>query len=116
MTVVWYIVPQQVGNVHLFTVESLLLFMLWLAYSIGVKSGFMNNRIMRYFGGISMEMYLAQMVVFRVIEKSGMLYKFGYGWLSFGIVMLLEIGLLVFGIEFWKVVERKIMQLQKSWK
>lgn len=103
-TVVWYIVPQQVGNVQLFTVESLVLFMLWLSYAIGAKSRFMNNQFMKYFGGISMEMYLAQMVVFRVIEKMGALYKFGSGWPSFGIVMVLEIGLLVVGIEMWKIV------------
>lgn len=66
----------------------------------------MNNRFMKYFGRISMEMYLAQMVVFRVIEKSGLLYKFGYGWLSFGIVMVLEIGLLVIGIEVWKITAK----------
>lgn len=102
------------GNVQLFTVKSLVLFVLWLSYAISVKSQFMDNRIMRYFGGISMEMYLAQMVVFRVIEKIGLLYKFGYGWLSFGIVMVLENGLLVAGIELWKLIERKIMQLQKT--
>lgn len=112
-TVIWYVVPRQVGNIQLFTIKSLVLFMLWLSYAISVKGRFMDDRIMRYFGGISMEMYLAQMVVFRVIEKIGLLYKFGYGWLSFGIVMVLEIGLLVAGIELWKLIERKIMQLQK---
>lgn len=90
----------------------MILFMLWLAYAIGVKSWFMNNRVMKYLGGISMEMYLAQMVVFRVIEKAGLLYKFGGGWLSFIVVMILEISLLVVGIEVWKWAERRIRTIR----
>lgn len=112
-TVIWYAVPRQMGDVQLFTIESLILFMLWLLYAIGARSRFLKSRIMKYFGGISMEMYLVQMVVFRVIEKSGMLYKFGYGWLSFGIVMVLEIGFWVVGIELWKQVTNNTPSLIK---
>lgn len=113
-TVIWYVVPRQVGNIQLFTIKSLVLFMLWLSYAIGAKSRFMNNSIMKYFGGISMEMYLAQMVVFRVIEKIGLLYKFGYGWLSFGIVMVLEVSLLVVGIELWKLAVKRMNNIWKN--
>lgn len=110
LTVVWYLAPQEAAGVQLFTLESLILFVLWLSYAIGTKSIFMNNRFMKYFGGISMEMYLAQMVVFRVIEKAGLLYKLGNGWLSFGLVMILEIGLLVVGIEVWKWIAANLIK------
>lgn len=111
ISAIWYTVPQQIGEVQLLTVKSLILFMLWLLYAIGAKSRLMGSRVMKYFGGISMEMYLAQMVVFRVIEKSGLLYILGYGWLSFSIVMVLEIGILVIAIEAWKIIAKWIKSM-----
>ena len=47
----------------------LLVFTLWLVYAIGSADFVLNNRIVRYLSGISMEVYLAHMVVFRVVEK-----------------------------------------------
>lgn len=80
----------------------LLIFFPWLMYAIGVKSKLLNNRIMKYLSGISMELYLAQMVIFRIVEKVNGLYIFGHGWISFGFVWLLVIiGLIAF-IEIWK--------------
>lgn len=111
-TILWYVVPQEIAGIQLFTLESLVLFMLWLAYAVGAKSRFMSNKIMKFFSGISMEMYLAQVVVFRVIEKAGLLYKFGNGWLSFVIVMILEIAVLIAGIEVWKLFESRVKKLR----
>lgn len=105
-TVIWYVVPNKIGAVQIFTLKSLLLFSLWLIYAISVQSHIMDNRIMRYFGEISMEMYLAQMVVFRVIEKAGLLYIFGTGWISFIVACLAETGLLVIGIEAYRKLEK----------
>lgn len=114
VTMVWYIIPKQIVGLQLFSIESLILFMMWLSYAIGNKSKFMNNKFMKFIGGISMEMYLAQMVVFRVIEKTGILYRFGNGYLSFGVVMTLEIGLLVVGIKIWKIIEKYLSSLVKK--
>ena len=48
----------------------LLVFTLWLVYAIGSADFMLNNRIVRYLSGISMEVYLAHMVVFRAVEKA----------------------------------------------
>ena len=45
------------------------MFVAWLLYAIGAKNAFLNNRVARYISNISMEIYLAHMVIFRVIEK-----------------------------------------------
>ena len=103
-TVAWYVMPEEIGYTQLFTIESLTFFGLWLAYAISVKSRLMNNRFMKYFGGISMEMYLAQMVVFRGIEKLGLLYKLGRGWIAYIAVNVIEITLLTIGIEVYKYI------------
>ena len=45
--------------------------------AIGTPNRILNNRVMSYFSGISMEMYLAQMVVFRAVEKMRLERVFG---------------------------------------
>ena len=54
---------------------------------------------MKYFSGISMEMYLAQMVIFRALEKLKLLYVFGNGWFGFAAAFVMEIAGLVVFIE-----------------
>ena len=59
----------------------------------------------QYFG-ISMEMYLAQMVIFRVVEKLHLLYVFGdtgiSGWSSFLLAFVLTVFGLICFIECYK--------------
>lgn len=83
----------------------LLLFAPWLIYAVGAKSKVLNNKIMHYLGGISLELYLAQMVIFRVIEKLKCLYLFGNGWISFlSVWAAVIIGLVIF-IEIYRHVQ-----------
>lgn len=59
-----------------------------------------------------MEMYLAQMVIFRIVEKLNLLYIFGnsgiLGWISLFIAFILVIiGLIIF-IYCYKIIIKKI--------
>ena len=65
-TILYFIIPTN-GFVH-YLVE-LILFALWLFYAIGSKDIFLNNSIVRYLSSISMEIYLAHMVIYRIIER-----------------------------------------------
>ncbi len=53
-------------DIHLYMI---VLFCLWLIYAIGGEGRFLSNRVMKYLGGISMEIYLCHMVMFRIVEK-----------------------------------------------
>jgi peptidoglycan/LPS O-acetylase OafA/YrhL len=98
LTVVWYFVDA--GNILI--LKNILLFSPWFWYAISVNSKILNNRIMKYLGGISLEIYLAHMVIFRLIEKVNLLYIFGNNWISFILVwVMIVMGLLIF-IAFWK--------------
>jgi len=98
--VAWYFVPDDDGAITM--IKNTALFMPWLMYAISVDSKVFSNKVMKYLSGISLELYLAQMVIFRVIEKIHCLYLFGHGWVSFLLVWVgLVIGLIVF-IEIWK--------------
>ena len=44
----------------------LIIFSAWLIYAIGTKDVVLNNRVVKYLSGISMEIYLCHMMCFRV--------------------------------------------------
>lgn len=106
VSVAWYFIPYKSKTI--FYIGTLALYCLWLSYAVGSNSSFLSSRLMKFLSGISMEMYLAQMVVFRVVEKLHLLYVFGRtgvgGWISFLLAFILvDLGLVCF-IECYKVV------------
>ena len=50
----------------LFILPDLLVFAAWLMYAIGSKNIILNNKVVKYLSGISMEIYLCHMMFFRV--------------------------------------------------
>lgn len=98
------------------TIWLLILYMPWLCYSIGCESKLLSNKAMKYLSGMSLELYLAQMVIFRVVEKAKCLYLVGTGWISFLAVWIaVIIGLIIF-IEVYrfacKQVEKRLIKRQ----
>ena len=69
---------------------------------------------MNYFSGISMEMYLAHMVVFRVLEKVGILDVFENNWSSYLIVYIAVVIGLVGFIETYRVFIKIIQKLKRN--
>ena len=98
LTVSYYCVPVNMPLVP----QLLIVFLPWLMYSISVESRLLNNKGMKYLSGISLELYLAQMVIFRGVEKLHGLYIFGNGIVGFvASWFMVIVGLIVF-IETWK--------------
>jgi len=52
----------------LFVLPDLIVFATWLMYAIGSKDMVLNNRIVKYLSGISMEIYLCHMMFYRVVS------------------------------------------------
>lgn len=115
-TVVWYMLPMKYEVQQGFLL-TFILFFLWLSYFVGADSKIMDNKIMNYFSGVSMEMYLAHMVVFRVLEKAGILDVFGSNWSSYLIVCVaVVIGLVSFiGAyrTFIRIIEKRFKRYEK---
>lgn len=104
ITVLWYITPGEVYGIDVMMIKNMVLFAAWLMYSVSVKSRILSNKMMEYLSGISLELYLAQMVIFRVVEKLHGLYLFGHEWVSFMAVWVaVVVGLILF-VEVWKRV------------
>ena len=51
-----------------FILPDLIVFAAWLMYAIGSKDKVLNNRVVKYLSGISMEIYLCHMMFYRVVS------------------------------------------------
>lgn len=86
----------------------LAVFIPWLCYSISIGSRFLSNPCMHYLSGMSLEMYLAHMVIFRVVERLNCLYLFGTGWISYIVIYVMIVAGLIVFIEVWKRISALI--------
>lgn len=109
--ILWYLIPN--NQDFIITLKCLVVYSLILGVSIGCSPKFLKNRVLIFLSSISMEMYLAQMIIFRLIEKLGLLYLFGSsgvgGWLS----LLLAFILVVFGLIIFILLYRTIFSVLK---
>lgn len=64
-----------------------------LVFTLGCKrGGVLVNPVARFLGGISFEIYLCHMVVYRVLEKLHLVHLFGNGALAYAFTALAVIG------------------------
>lgn len=76
-TVFYYLVSYRTNSFWIIDIVTMILYAVWVAYGVGTTNRLFCNRATRYISGISMEIYLAHMMVFRVLEKIGILSLFG---------------------------------------
>lgn len=86
-----------------------------MSFAISVQ---WNNIVISFISGISMEIYLSHMLLFRVVEKLHLTTMFGNGWLQYIItVCLVILGTIVFSYIMQKLInyaEKKIIKLKKD--
>lgn len=64
-----------------------------------------DNRMSRFFSGISMEIYLSHMVVFRVLEKVGLNRMLGDGWVQYiATVVMVFVGAMIYSLFMQRVI------------
>lgn len=87
-----------------------------LALSSSKQVSFLRNPLMHFLSDISMEFYLSHMVIFRVIEKTGMTSLFKSDMLSYAVTALgTLIGTVVFAVTL-KWLIQKVIQLMSGLK
>ena len=77
----FYAWPQISGLVEPFV--CMIVFSLWIIYAISVESIVLNNKWVTFISGISLEIYLCHMFVYRILEKMHILYILGRGYLAY---------------------------------
>ena len=80
LTVGWFFCPSAIGSFDISTLKTMLIFSTWLMYAISVKSVVLANPVSKFISGISFEVYLAHMLVFRAVEMLGLVHVAGTGW------------------------------------
>lgn len=71
-------------------------------------SGVFGNKVIRYLSGISLEIYLCHMVMFRGIEKLGLNYAFGNGMLQYILTVMMVLGCSIVFVVLVKKVGKGI--------
>lgn len=89
------------------TITCLLVSLSLLIYAVRAEGGILENRLTKFFGSISMEIYLSHMVIFRIIEKTGVNTAAGKGWIQYTITV---VGVLA-GASLFSVVMQKAIAL-----
>lgn len=69
LTVAFFLFPEFRKTNYTLLLSELILFAAWLIYAINSSDVILNNRITKFISGISMEIYLCHMVIFRIVEK-----------------------------------------------
>lgn len=98
-------------NKH-FNKSGLLSFVLYypmMIFALGPKTKLLSNSFTKHISGISFELYLAQMLAFRLLEKMHLLYVFGTGWISFIVTFVLTVLILIIAIRIYKTIEKKFI-------
>ncbi|HIZ43289.1 MAG TPA: acyltransferase [Firmicutes bacterium] len=81
-----------------------------LIYAVTRRGGVLDNRVARFFSGISMEIYLSHMLIFRMIERIGLNTMVGNGWLQYVVTVVLVLG----GTVLFSVIMQKVLGLIMS--
>ncbi len=89
------------GNVYMCLLVSITL----TAYAILSGGGLLQNRITKFFSDISMEMYLSHMVMFKLVEKAGLLSIAGNGVVQYVVSVVLVVAA---AVAFSLVVKKGI--------
>ncbi len=99
------------------TAGCLLISICWLSYAIicaGVgtaqRSYILENRAAKFISGISMEIYLSHMVIFRVVEKIGLNRLIGNGWIQY----IATVVIVLFGAILFSTVMQKLIGLAEK--
>lgn len=99
------------------TAGCLLISICWLSYTIicaggdtARKSYLLENRITKFVSGISMEIYLSHMVIFRVVEKLSLNRVIGNGWIQY----IFTVVIVLLGTALFAAVMQKLIGLAEK--
>lgn len=75
--VLWFVLPAKVMGINIFTLKTLVCSLSWLYYAISMDSMMLDNKITSFLSGVSFEIYLIHMFIYRLCEKMHLVSIFG---------------------------------------
>ena len=102
--------PDEIGGFDMIVPKTLILYSAMVCAVLGEQNKWLSNRFTKFISEISMEMYLAHMVVFRVVEKLHIEKVCDNASLRYVITYFMVVLLLVVGIKLYRKCEQIVMQ------
>lgn len=112
LTVGYYITPDVINSINIVVIKTLILYTGWLGLALGYDNRLMNNKFTNYISNLSMEMYLSHMVVFRIVEKIGIMERIKSPVIRYMTTYLLLVMLLVMGLTIYRKAINKLDELR----
>ncbi len=101
----FYVWPQISSMMEPFA--CLVVFSLWVIYAISVESVALNNKCVTFISGISLEIYLCHMFVYRALEKMHGLYILGRGYTAYALTVFVTLlGSICVSLLYQKGIEK----------
>lgn len=104
--VLWFVVPNRIYGRDISTYKTLVTALSWVMYAISGDSYILNNPVCRFVSGISLEIYLIHMLVYRVLEKIGIIRLMGT---QSAVAFLVDFTFVVLGSIVAAVVIKKLL-------
>ena len=102
--------PDEIGGFDMIVPKTLILYSAMVCTVLGEQNKWLSNRLTRFISEISMEMYLAHMVVFRVVEKLHIENVCHNALLRYVITYFMVVLLLIMGIKLYRKCEQIVIQ------
>lgn len=115
VTIGFFVAKEYVHDAFANYLFELALFSAWLVYAVGSRDKVLNNRVARYLSGISMEIYLSHMFVYRAVEKLHLENRITQHDLLYAVTTLLTIiGVICFAhVTKYYVVQPIVRKIEK---
>lgn len=102
--VMYFLVP---SNKYSFLVKILPMCIMLISYAISFDSKVLDNKITRFLSGISLEIYLCHMVIFRIIERLSLTHIFSSDLISYFITCIgVIMGAVVLSYLFQTIIKK----------
>ncbi len=114
LSVVFCVCPSSIFGISITMLKGLLMFVPWICYAISVESRVLHNRVTAWLSNISMEIYLAQSLVYLAIGKTVGNDWAGTSWKGFFLNwVLIAAGCIVF-VLIWKAILKLVLKVKKA--
>lgn len=110
LAVEYLLSPDEIGGFDMIVPKTLILYSAMVCAVLGEQNKWLSNRFTKFISEISMEMYLAHMVVFRVVEKLHIEKVCDNAILRYVITYFMVVLLLVVGMKLYRKCEQIVMQ------
>lgn len=114
ITMAWYLIPANEFSL-IFTVKTIILFVIWMVFAISQPMKLLGNSVTKTLSQVSLEVYLSHMMIFRIVEKVGIVDRINNRNIAYIVELFLTVALTIaFAVTAKKVIDICLRRLKKA--